>query len=145
MSKYPLHFQSKTKSNEGATSLFEGEAEGYTPIPCAVPKEFGGKGGGYSPEDLYILAVSSCFIATFKVFAEKANLKFSEIVVDAKLTIDRNEKGVPELKNVDLTIDLNGVSDKEKAETILAESQKYCLVANSLKSEKTFTFKIGWR
>lgn len=142
MIKYPLQFKSTMKSHSGINTLFEGSSEEYSPITCAVPKEFGGKGGGYSPEDLYIMAISSCFIATFKVFAEKANFVFSEICADANLVIDRNPKGVPELQKVDIIITLSGVSDQSKAKIILAESEKFCLVANSSKSAKTFTYKI---
>ena len=142
MIKYPLQFHTTVKSPSGMNTPFEGHVEGYPAVVCAVPEGFGGKGGGYSPEDLYIMAISSCFVATFKVFAEKASLVFNEIHADAKLTIDRNEQGVPELQKVDLVFTLTGVTDQEKAQTILAESEKYCLVGNATKSAKTFTYKF---
>ena len=142
MIRYPLHFHAEVKSARGMDTPFEGRVENYPAIVCSNPEGFGGKGGGYSPEDLYIMAISSCLIATFKVFAEKGQLAYTEIHADAKLTIDRNEQGVPELQKVDLAFTLTGVQDQEKAKTILAESEKYCLVSNAIKSEKSFTYKF---
>jgi uncharacterized OsmC-like protein len=142
MIKYPLQFHAKVKSPSGMNTLFEGFVKGYPAVTCAVPEVFGGQGGGYSPEDLYIMAISSCFIATFKVFAAKVALDFNEIHADGKLTVDRNEQGVPELQKVNLVFTLTGATDQEKAQTILAESEKYCLVGNASKSAKTFTYKF---
>ncbi len=143
MNKYPMHFEGHVKSTKGIEPPLHADAEGLPPISCAIPKEFGGPGGGYSPEDLYILSIMSCLIATFKVFAEKAALGFGEIHSKGILTIDRDEKGVPQLKKLDLEFTLTGVEDQEKAKTILKESEKYCLVSNATKSEKTFKYTFA--
>jgi len=142
MIKYPLYFHAEVKSGSGKDTPFEGRVEEYPPVVCAIPKGFGGKGGGYSPEELYIMAISACLIATFKVFAEKAQLAFEDIHADAKLTIDRNEQGVPELQKVDVVVTLKGAKDQEKAKTLLGEAEKFCLVTNAVKSAKTFTYKF---
>lgn len=142
MIKYPLYFGAEAKSEKGINTKFEGKVENYPPIIGAIPEGFNGPGGGYSPEDLYLLAIATCLIATFKVFAEKAGLEYSEIYASSKLTIDRNEKGIPELKKVDVTFTLKGAKDQEKAKTVLAESEKYCLVSNAVKSEKSFNYQF---
>lgn len=143
MIKYPLYFEAKAKSEKGMNTTFEGSVEDLPPITGAIPKEFNGPGGGYSPEDLYLLAIATCLIATFKVFAERTKFEYSEIECLGKLTIDRNEKGVPELKKVDLTFSLKGVKDQEKAKALLAESEKYCLVSNAVKSQKSFAYQFA--
>jgi len=142
MIKYPLQFEVSSKSPSGIQTPFEGKAHDLAPITCAVPKEFMGPGGGYSPEDLYALAVVGCLIATFKVFAERAKFAFSEIEGKAKLTIDRNPEGVPELSKLDLSFTLTGVQDQEQAKKILAESEKYCLISNAIKTEKSFSYEF---
>lgn len=141
--KYPLTFQGSVQSPSGIQSAFEAKAGDYPPIVCDIPIGFNGPGGGYSPEDLYLLAVASCFIATFKVFAEKAGLGYTEIKATSKLTVERSAKGVPELQKVELAFTLTGVEDQEKAKTLLAESEKFCLVANAIKSEKSFTYNFA--
>lgn len=142
MIKYPLVFEVNAESTSGIETKIEGKAENFPPIDCAIPKEFNGPGSGYSPEDLYALAVVSCLIATFKVFAEKTQFVYSDIKGSAKLTIDRGAGGIPELKKLDITLTLTGVQDEEKAKTLFAEAEKYCLVSNAIKSEKTFTHQI---
>jgi len=143
MIKYPLVFDVEAKSTSGIETLMEGAAHNNPPIPCAIPPEFGGPGGGYSPEDLYALAVVSCLIATFKVFATRAKFSFSDIKGGAKLTIDRNSQGVPELQKLDLHFTLTGVEDQEKAKLLFGEAEKYCLVSNAIRSEKTFNYTFG--
>ena len=143
MIKYPLFFEVHSKSTKGIETPLEATAENLPPITCAIPKEFAGPGGGYSPEELFALSVVSCVMATFKVFAARTKLEFGEIQASAKLTIDRNPEGVPELKKLDMAFTLSGVQDQEKAKAVLAESEKYCLVSNAIKSEKSFTYQFS--
>ncbi len=143
MNQYPMQFQGHVKSTKGVETTIETDAEGLPPIQGAIPKEFAGPGGGYSPEDLYTLSVLSCLVATFKVFAQKSNLVFNDIDGTATLTIDRNESGVPELKKLDMEFTLTGVEDQEKAKTVLGEAEKYCLVSNAIKTEKSFQYNFA--
>ena len=143
MIKYPLYFEGGVKSLKGANTLFEASAGDYPPIECSIPEGFLGPGGGYSPEDLYLLAVTTCLIATFKVFAEKAQVAYTEISAKAKLTVDRNGQGVPQLQKIAVTFMLTGVEDQEKAKKVLGESEKYCLVSNAIKSEKEFHYEFS--
>jgi len=142
MIKYPMHFEVKAKAPSGVQTPFEASGEDFPPIMCAVPKEFNGPGGGYSPEELFAMAVMSCLIATFKVFAEKTKFSFGEISGFAKLIIDRNAQGVPELQKLEMNFTLTGVQDQTKAKSLLAEAEKFCLVSNAIKTEKSFNYKF---
>lgn len=142
MIQYPLHFPASVISKGGVATSMRATAHGYPPIPMAIPQEFLGPGEAYCPEDLYTLSILSCFIATFKVFAEKGNLQFEEIKADGTLTVDRNAKGAPELQKIALKFYLSGVEDEEKARRLLAETEKSCLVANAIKTEKTFSYQF---
>lgn len=143
MIQYPLSFTVRSKGAAGIPAPIEASAEDFPPIGGAIPKEFGGPGGGYSPEDLFALSVVSCLIATFKVFAEKAKLAYTEISGEAKLIIDRNAQGVPEFQTLEITFTLSGVEDQEKAKTLLGESEKYCLVSNAITCKKTFNYAFA--
>lgn len=138
MIQYPLHFEANVSSASGAATLFEASALDFPPITCAIPPEFKGPGGGYSPEELLALAVLSCLVATFKVFAERSKLEFKKIAASAKLTIDRGEKGIPEIKKLDIKFTISGATDQEKIKALLIESEKYCLVSNTVKAEKSY-------
>lgn len=140
--KYPMSFEVSAQSAPGIQTAFEAKSQHLPSISCAIPPEFQGPGNGYSPEDLYTLALISCFIATFKVFAEKTQFTFEKIAAKAVLTIDRNEKGVPTLLKIDTEITLMGAGDQEKARKLLQDAEKYCLVSNAIKSEKTYSYKF---
>ena len=141
MQKYPMKF----------TVLSEGAAGIHTPwkaktkstdqeIPVAIPPEFDGPGNGLSPEDLYALALQNCFIATFKVFAEKSRLLFNSIRVESVLEVDRNEIGHPWMARIHLNVILFGAEQKENALRILEKTSQSCMILNSVKTEKTFKF-----
>lgn len=140
MIQYPLYFEVSAESLSGIQSSVQGKVKDLPPISCAIPPQFHGPGGGYSPEDLYALAVITCFIATFKVFAEKTQLNYSAIKGTARVTVDRDTRGKAELKGIDLTFVLDGVKDQEQAKKVLAESEKFCLVSNAIKSRKSFNY-----
>ncbi|MDN3506722.1 MAG: OsmC family protein [Simkaniaceae bacterium] len=143
MIKYPLYFEVKANGASGMATPFEASAENFPPIAGSVPKEFMGPGTGYSPEDLFSISVITCLIATFKVFAERAKLEFTDISATAKLTVDRGSAGTPELQKLDIAFTLSGVQDQETAKKMLAESEKYCLVSNAVKCEKSFTYNFA--
>jgi len=142
MIKYPMSFTCSAASESGMQTKFQATAEDFPAIGCAIPTQFGGPGGGYSPEDLFALSVISCLVATFKVLAERGKLTYSTIESDVTLTIDRNASGVVGIQKLDIDITLKGVQDEAKAKTLLSESKKYCLVSNAVSCEKQINYSI---
>lgn len=139
MIKYPLFFQASSSASSGIASNWSSEASGLDAVTCSIPKEFMGPGSGYSPEDFMAMAVANCFVATFKVFAEKAHLSFIALDAVAKLEINRLPNGTVGVSSISLDITLKGASDQSKAQTLLEETRKNCLMANALKVETRFT------
>lgn len=143
MINYPMTFKVSSQSTSGIQSIWQTHSEQYPKnIDVAIPPEFSGPGGGYSPEDLYATALTNCFVATFKVFAEKSRLNFNEIKIQADLFVDRNEKGQPWMSKIHLTIDLLGVTQKENAQRLLEKTSQSCMILNSVLTSKTFAFNI---
>jgi organic hydroperoxide reductase OsmC/OhrA len=112
-------------------------------LVCAIPPEFEGPGKGYSPEDFFLLAVTNCFVATFKVFAEKSKLQFEDLNIQSELTVDRNEHGVPWMAKVFLDVDLINPSQPDQAARLLTKTSQSCFVLNSIKSEKVLNLKVN--
>ncbi len=142
MIQYPLTFDVHAKSSSGIQTTWTAQAMDYK-VPVAIPPEFQGPGGGMSPEDLYALALTNCFIATFKVFAEKSRLSFNDVGVKARLEVDRNEKGHPWMARVHLKVHLTGVQQQEAAQRILDKTAQGCMILNSVNTQKTFEFEIS--
>lgn len=104
-----------------------------------------GPGGGYSPEDLFALAVLTCIMATFKAYAEKSKILFSEIKGRASLTVDKqpDESGIA-MSHIDIFFDVTGAPDAEKTRKLLEAAIKDCAVSNSIKSGKTFHIHVAF-
>lgn len=147
MKSYPMQFSVVGQSTYGTQSNWTSSSIGNKnqtskEIPIAIPPEFDGPGDGYSPEDLYALALQNCFIATFKVFAEKSKLKYTAIEANSVLTLDRDQNGKPWMALFHLQIILKGVEHIGNARRILDKVSSNCMILNSVQTQKTFDFKI---
>ena len=144
MIKFPLKFEVSAASPQGANTKWQGGTAHLPSITCAIPPEFMGPGGGYSPEDLFALSLLNCLIATFKVYAEKSRVTFQEIKGRIDLTLDKiaGESGFA-MTQADVFFDLTGVSDKDRAKKLLDQAIKDCAVSNSIKTGKTFHINIS--
>ena len=92
MIQYPMKFDVSSVADPGITQVWNSE---YSPsegdpvrVVVAVPPEFEGPGGGFSPEDFFALALANCFVATFKVIAEKSKLIFQKLDCKGTLTVE---------------------------------------------------------
>jgi organic hydroperoxide reductase OsmC/OhrA len=143
MTKYPMPFKVEALSESGIqTSWSTSASEALGPIRMAIPTEFEGPGSGFSPEDLYAMALQNCFIATFKVFAEKSRLQFKEIHVKTLLEVDRDDKGRPWMARAHLKITLTGAAQHENARRILERTSQNCMILNSVNTVKAFDYQI---
>ncbi len=142
MIQYPMSFFADSKSSSGISTIWSTETS-HGQMTAAIPPEFEGPGQGYSPEDYYVLALTNCYVATFKVFAEKSKLNYQDIIAKGHLTLDRDEKGIPWMKNFLLKVHLVGCADEEKALRIMNKVSQSCMVLNSVKTEKAFEFSVS--
>lgn len=110
------------------------------PINMAIPPEFEGPGGTYSPEDLYVLSLMNCYLATFKYIAEKSKLTYQEILGSAELFVDKGEEKSPWMEHVNIKIELNGCENKERALSLLEKTKAHCMIINSVKTKVNFEF-----
>jgi organic hydroperoxide reductase OsmC/OhrA len=142
MIQYPMTFTTESNSPSGIQSRWQVLVSGLE-AQAAVPTEFEGPGGGYSPEDFYVLALTNCFVATFKVFAEKSKLSFKSLKASGRLTVDRDAGGVPWMKSFHLAVHLDGCAEAEKADRLMKKVSQSCMILNSVKTEKSFEFAVS--
>jgi uncharacterized OsmC-like protein len=103
-----------------------------------------GPGGGYSPEDLFALAVLNCLIATYKAYCDKSKISFREVRGKALLTVDKiAANGGFSMTHIDITVKVAGASDPDLAKKTLETAIKDCAVSNSIKTGKTFHIDIS--
>jgi len=144
MIHYPLEFQVEARTEGGiaqpwTTRVPSSDAD----LVCAIPSEFEGPGGGYSPEDFFARAAAKCFCATFKVIAEKSRVTFGELRVQGRVTVDRDEKGRPWVSALHLVARCHrGPGESERLLRVLEKTSQSCIVLHSLKTQVSFEFEI---
>ena len=143
MTLYPLKFYAISRATAGIQASWSTQAQHLDhSVPVAIPPEFEGPGTGLSPEDLYAMALENCFVATFKVFAEKSRLHYDSLEVVALLEVDRDDKGRPWMARIDFKVRLVGAAQPENAKRLLERTSQSCMILNSVKTAKTFHFDI---
>jgi len=142
MINFPQQYAVIASGPSGIDRRWETQGPAGIPLQAAIPEEFDGPGGGFSPEELYALALTNCFVATFKVVAEKSRLDFDTVKAEGKLIVDVGENKHPWMARIELAIHLTGVDDAEKAERVLQKASKSCLILNSVKTEKALSWTI---
>lgn len=141
--KFPLKFEAQASASAGSHNNWTAQADQLPPIVSAIPPEFMGPGGGYSPEDLFAISLVNCLIATFKVYCEKSKVSFQEIKGKVILTVDKIGAQGFVMTHADIFFDITGASDAENARRLLDGSIRDCAVSNSIKTGKTFHIKIS--
>ena len=112
-------------------------------IHVAIPALFGGEGKEWSPEHLFLSAISSCFMTTYQAFAKKFGF---EIVNFQCNTIGHVQlvEGRYQFTSINIfpKIFIAGDEVKPKAKLALGKTIKYCLVSNSIKAELIYHSEV---
>lgn len=141
MESYPHHYAVHARAEtEGSVAL---ESEGLPRLATAAPPQYGGPGGQWAPETLFVAAVADCFILTFRAVATASKLAWHDLECDARGAVDRREDGI-QFTELDLRarLTLPEGGDDERAKRLLEKAKKACLVTNSLKCEPALTAEV---
>lgn len=143
MIKFPMKFDVFANSPKGINTTWKAGEKDLPPIESAIPPEFMGPGGGYSPEALFALSIVNCIIATFKVYAERGALSYEKVEGNASLTVDKLPEGGFGMTQIDITLDVTQASHVDNVRKTLEQAIKDCAVSNSIKSGKTFHVNVS--
>ena len=106
---------------------------GIPELRTAAPADFDGPGDAWSPEQLLMAAVETCFLFTLRAVARASKLEFTSLQLSGEGTLDRKD-GVTRFTEIvlrpRLTLRVGG--DRDKALRVLEKSEKACLISASL-------------
>ena len=107
---------------------------GKAPLPVATPPEFqGGIEGVWSPEDLFVGAVATCFTVTLVSAARRRNVPVRALEVRSFGDVTRRPDGRFGFVAVELMVELETDAGHEgEAQGALLDAEESCLVAVSL-------------
>lgn len=128
---YPLHLD-----GTGLKTGMLSSDEGLPKLDVASPPEFGGPGATWSPEHLFVAAVSSCLMTTFRTIAELSNLEVVDYSDDPVGHLVR-EESLYRIESVTLrpTVVIADPDKVDKAWRLLEKAERACLISRSVSSE----------
>ena len=141
MIQYPISFTAKAHSKSGIQSSWIMESQDLE-VQCAIPPEFEGPGGALSPEDLFAQALTNCFLATFKVYAEKSKIRYSQVSTTSELIVDLDENKKPVMKKCILNVEISGCENADRTTRIAERAFASGFILNSVKTELQFNLTI---
>jgi organic hydroperoxide reductase OsmC/OhrA len=122
----------------GRTGLAKSDSA-PTSIHFAAPPQFGGLEGRWTPEDLLLCAIASCFTTTFRVLAEYSKWEYTDLQVEAAGTVDKADSGY-NFSRVILRPHLKILAEPDRgwAFDLLRKAQSLCLISRALAVALTF-------
>lgn len=99
-------------------------------IHFAAPPQFGGMEGRWTPEDLLMSALASCFTTTFHAIATSSKFEYTDLAVEAEGTVSKCDSGYC-FREIVIRPSLTIPSEerRERALQLLEKSEGLCLVA----------------
>ncbi len=113
-------------------------------IEVATPPEFPkGIAGVWSPEHLFVAAISGCLMTTFLAIADNSTLEFTSFNCQAKGKLEMVE-GKLLMSEILLqpTVVIHNEKYRDKATRILKKAENACLISNSVKSKISMELTI---
>ena len=143
MEKFPHLYTSKAMCESSGSAITESRE--CPVLHVAEPKEFGGTGKEWSPEQMFVSTVANCLLLTFRAIANASKFEFIDIKCVAVGKLDRVE-GNNRFTNIDISANLllKSNSDKQKGLRLLNKAEKQCLIKNSISSEVNFNNEISY-
>src|SRR6058998_1907151 len=102
-------------------------------IHFTAPPEFGGLQGRWTPEDLLLGAIASCYTTTFRALAEYSRFEYADLEVEVQGTVHKADSGYSFSEIVmrpNLTI--SSEEARERALLLLQKAKARCLVSRTL-------------
>ena len=102
-------------------------------IHFTVPPQFGGMEGRWSPEDLFLSSLASCFTTSFNAIADYSKFEYVDLEVEVEGTVAKTTTGYrftglvirPKLK-------IAKEADEARGLELLNKTKSLCLVSRAL-------------
>lgn len=135
---FPHHYQTwlvRTLSSRARL-----EAPPRPPLTGGPPPEFDGDATAWSAEHLLLSSIGMSILTTFEAMAARAQVTVLAWKAHVGGTVDRTDTG---LRFTKFTVEIDmEVTDVERAQTVLDETRKLCLVSNALVAPLEIEAKI---
>lgn len=114
-------------------------------IAVGAPPEFNGQKGRWSPEQLLVASVNSCYMLTLLAIAENSKIPLVSVISSAKGKLEKVEGAGYQLTEITMKpkIVVASAKDIERVSRIIDKAKQNCFVSNSIKSAITLEPEIS--
>lgn len=136
---------------EGRVATLSEPSNGnFLSIKVQSPAEFKGPSDAkglsldWTPEHLFVSSVAVCYFTTFVAIAERSNLNYKGIEIQAEGTLEKTPEGTEMMTFIKESVKLiiSNPDDMNKAKRICEKTEQNCLIANSMKSKVILEIEI---
>ena len=108
-------------------------------IHFTAPVAFGGIEGRWTPEDLLLGAVASCFTTTFRALAEHSAFEYTDLQTEVEGTVNRTGSDY-NFTNIMIRacVTIPAPEEEARALKLLNKTKSACLVSRALSIQQTF-------
>lgn len=131
----PLPHRYEANLTGGPSGYARVSSPGVPVLRTAAPADFDGPGDAWSPEQLLLASVQSCYLFTLRAVAQASQLEFQELELRAMGTVDRRA-GVTSFTEITLRPSLlvPPGTDPARVQAVLDKTKRACLGSASLSS-----------
>lgn len=118
----------------------------HSAIHFTSPPAFGGLEGRWTPEDLLLSAIASCYTITFRTLAEHSKFEYIDLQVEVEGAIAKTDKGY-RFGEVRIRANLIILQKQEQARALdlLQRAEALCMVSHALAVEQRFEPRVQVR
>ena len=112
-------------------------------IHFAAPPVFGGLEGRWTPEELLMTALASCFTTTFHTIASYSKFEYTDLEVEAEGSVSKASSGYI-FREIALRPNLKipNEENRELAIKLLQKAKELCLVSRALATAPKFEIRV---
>jgi peroxiredoxin-like protein len=129
----PLPHRYEVRLAGGAIGHATLQSSGVPDLLTEAPADFDGPGDAWSPEQLLLAAVETCFLLTFRAVARASGIEFTTLAIEGEAVVDRAD-GRLRVTEIVLRprLALPAGVDATRVRRALEKAEHACLVSASL-------------
>jgi lipoyl-dependent peroxiredoxin len=117
-------------------------SDGALDVHLRTPVEMGGDGGGTNPEQLFAVGYAACFEGALGVVGRREHVDLGAVSIDSEVSLITTENRGFNVA-VGLDVSLPGISDPDRAVSIVAAAHEVCPYSNATRGNVEVTLKAN--
>ena len=133
-----LHYRVTAWWSAGKAGLAKSDSAPNA-IHFTAPPEFGGLEGRWTPEDLLLGAVASCYTTTFRALADYSQLEYLDLGVEVDGTVCKGDSGYTFSQiTIRSKLTISNPEEESRSMRLLQKAKAVCLVSRALAVDAVF-------